>query len=85
MWYSATPYNFTMKITEQYILDYLNVRNNLADPTHATLRAVFPDHTSSSQSVAIGYNPGYLIVQTDKPLYTPREEGNPANNDVACC
>jgi len=64
-----------MRVTEADIFpDTKDIKAKKNRPTQIELRAKGP-FGELSQMIKLTYKTGYLIVQTDKPLYTPRQDG----------
>ncbi|WAR10774.1 CO3-like protein [Mya arenaria] len=66
------PVERTMRLSANHIKASISDANKWK-PKHAQVTAIFNDGTNYTEELTIVYNTGFLIVQTDKPLYTPNE------------
>ena len=66
----AKPVITTLRVTET---DLFNTETD-EKPRKIQLCSRQYDH-STCKDIVISYQTGYLIVQTDKPIYTPRQKG----------
>jgi hypothetical protein len=65
-----TPFYSTIKVTEADIFDRVDDKK----PRKIRLCSEWKG-MQQSRDIILSYRSGYLIVQTDKPIYTPQQTG----------
>ncbi|KAH3826625.1 hypothetical protein DPMN_128534 [Dreissena polymorpha] len=69
------PVEVTVKVTSDDLFKDIDANQKIRDRPKSIKLVCNGPHGMQVRDIALSYTPGYLIVQTDQPLYNPEQTG----------